>query len=145
MFLLIFLGYQFENERLPPTSAAFCQNILRTNYTVMQWKSPHLAKPTLGSPSQHGWVWNDKNGVYDPVMTEFSPAPESIVALNMCKCTTGCLTQKCKFKKNGFVCFKLCHCNNAKFWRKSVSGRFCCWLLKQFFRDWQLAFATVFM
>ena len=70
---------QNENERLPPTSAAFCQKILRTNYTVMLWKFSHLAKPKLGSPPQHGWVWNDKNGVDDPVMTELSPVPESIV------------------------------------------------------------------
>ena len=103
MLFLGFLRYQCENKRLPPTSAEFCQKKLRTNYTVMQWKSSNLAKPTLGSPSQHGWVWNDKNGVCEPVMTEFSPAPESIVELRMCKCTTGCLMQRCKCKKNGFV------------------------------------------
>ena len=98
MLLVGFLRYQYENEQLP-TSAAFCQKILRTNYTMMQWKSPNLAKPTLGSPSQHDWVWNDKNCVYNPVMTELSPAPESKVELSMCKCTTGCLMQRCKYKK----------------------------------------------
>ena len=71
-------------------------------------------KTTLGSPSQHGWVWNNKNGVYDPVMTELSPAPESIVELSMCKCTTGCLTQRCKCKKNGFICSELCHCKSCE-------------------------------
>ena len=70
---------QNENKRLPPTSAAFCQKILRTNDTVMLWKSFHLATSMLGSQPQHGWVWNDKNDVYDPVMTELSPVPESIV------------------------------------------------------------------
>ena len=109
MLLLGFLRYQYENERLLPTSAAFYQKILRTNYTVMQWKSSHLAKTTLGSPSQYGWVWNDKNGVYDPVTAELSPVPESIVELSMCKCTTGCFTQRCKCKKNGFVYSELCH------------------------------------
>ena len=72
----------------------FYQKTLRTNYTVIQWKSSNLANPTLGSPTQHGWVWNDKNCVYDPVMIELSPAPESIVELSVCKCFTGCLTQK---------------------------------------------------
>ena len=114
MLILGFLRYQYENERLPPASAAFYQKLLRTNYTVMQWKSSHLAKPTLGSPSQHGWVWNDKNGVHDPVMTELSPASESMVELSMCKCTTGCLTQRCKCKKNGFVYSKLCHCKSCE-------------------------------
>ena len=36
-------------------------------------------KKTLGRPSQYGWVWNNKNRVYDPVMTE----PESIVELSI--------------------------------------------------------------
>ena len=42
-------------------------------------------KQTLGRPSKHGWVWNDKNRVYHPVMTE----SESIPELSMCKCNTG--------------------------------------------------------
>ena len=33
----------------------------------MQWKSSHLIKPTLGGPSQRGWIEDDKSGVYDPV------------------------------------------------------------------------------
>ena len=78
----------------------------------MQWKSSHLAKQTLGSPSQHGWVRDDKNGVYNPVMTELSPAPKSIVEFSICKCTTGCLTQRYKCKENGFVCSELCHCKS---------------------------------
>ena len=114
MFLLCFLRYQYENKRLPPSSAAFYQKVLRMNYTVMQWKSSHLARPMLGSPSQHDWVWNDKNGVYDPVMTELGPVPESIAEVSICKCTTGCLTQRCKCKKNGFVFSDLCHYIHVK-------------------------------
>ena len=114
MFLLCFLRYQYENKRLPPSSAAFYQKVLRMNYTVMQWKSSHLARPMLGSPSQHDWVWNYKNGVYDPVMTELGPVPESIAELSICKCTTGCLTQRCKCKKNGFVFSDLCHYIHVK-------------------------------
>ena len=40
---------------------------------MMQWKSSHLSKQTLGSPSQHGLVWDKKNCVYHPVMTQLSP------------------------------------------------------------------------
>ena len=112
MLIFGFLRYQYENERLSPTSGAFCQKFLRTNYTVMQWKSSHLGKRTLGSPSQHDWVWNEKNCVYDPVVAEISPAP--IVELSMCKCTTGCVMQKCKCKKNGFVCSELCYCKSCE-------------------------------
>ena len=61
-------------------------------------------------PSKHGWVWNDKNRVYDLVLTE----PESRAELSMCKCNTGCLRQRCKCKKNGFVYSELCHCKSCK-------------------------------
>ena len=33
MFLLVFLRYQYENERLPTTSPAFCQNIENELYS----------------------------------------------------------------------------------------------------------------
>ena len=50
-------------------------------------------------------------------MTELSPAPEPIDQLSMCKCTIRYLTQRCKCKKNGFVCSELCHhksCENIE-------------------------------
>ena len=45
-------------------------------------------------------------------MTELSPAPEFIDELSMCKWTIGCLTQRFKCKKNGFVCSKFCYPKN---------------------------------
>ena len=89
----MFLSHQYESKLLPPTSEAFCQT-LRMNAIRIQWKSSKL---TLRSPSHPGCFWDDKNGLYDPVMTEFSPAPQSINKLNMYKCTRDCL------KKNGFL------------------------------------------
>ena len=82
--------YEYENERLPPISTSFWQKILRANYTVFQWKSSHTAKPTLGSPTDHGWYWDDETQSHTPVMTTLIPALESVVKLSLCKCTTGC-------------------------------------------------------
>ena len=59
-----------------------------------RWKSSHIAKPTLGSPTDHGWSWDDETRSYTPVMTNLSPAPESLVELSMSKCTKG--NSKCK-------------------------------------------------
>ena len=47
-------------------------------------------------------------------MTELSPAPESIDELSICKCNIGCLTQRWKCKKNGFVCLELCHSKSCE-------------------------------
>ena len=82
--------YEYENERLPPISPSFWQKMLRASYTVFQWKSSHIAKPTLGSPTEHGWYWDDETRSHTPVMTTLIPALESVVKLSMCKCTTGC-------------------------------------------------------
>ena len=76
---------------------------------ILPFRKTNLAKPISA------WLgWNDKNGVYDRLMTELSPQPASIAELSMCKCTTGCLTQRCKCKKNGFVCSELYHCKSCK-------------------------------
>ena len=74
-------------------------------------KSSHLAKPALGSSLQHEQIWDDKNGVYNPVMAEFSH--ESIVGLSMCKRNTKCLPQICKRKEKTFVCSQSHHCQSC--------------------------------
>ena len=47
-------------------------------------------------------------------MTELSPPPESVDELSMCRCTIGCLTQRYKCMKNGFVCSELCYCKSCE-------------------------------
>ena len=89
--------YQYENEHLSVTSTSFWQKILRANCTVFLWKSRHIAKPTLGSPTGHGWSWDDETRNYSPVMATLNPAPESVVELSMYKCLKGCSTLHCKY------------------------------------------------
>ena len=80
MFHLVFLRYRYENERLPPTYAASYQKNFRNKlYSDAVKTCPSCKKKTLGRPSQYGWVWNNKNRVYDPMMTE----PESIAELSI--------------------------------------------------------------
>ena len=75
---------------------------------ILPFRKTNLRKPISA------WLgWNDKNGVYDPMKTELSPQPASVAELSMCKCTTGSLTQRCKCKKNGFVCSELHHCKSC--------------------------------
>ena len=69
-------------------------------------------------------------------MTKLSPGPESIVELSMCKCTTGCLTQRCKCKKNGFLCSSCVIVNHAKILKEICIQKILLPTpLKQFFRD----------
>ena len=48
-----------------------------------RWKSFHIAKPTLGSPTDHGWSWDDETRSYTLVMTNLNPAPKSVVELSI--------------------------------------------------------------
>ena len=79
---------------------------------IIQWRSENL-------PISQNQLWEAHLGMAEFGMIkivcmiqwwQLSPAPQSIVALGTCKCTTGCLTQRCQCKKNCFVCFELCHC-----------------------------------
>ena len=47
-------------------------------------------------------------------MTDLLPAPESVIELSMCKCTQGCMTQRCKCKKNDMVCTEMCLCRECE-------------------------------
>ena len=43
-------------------------------------------------------------------MMDQLPAPDSIIELSMCKCTTGCSSFRCKCRKNGLLCMEMCLC-----------------------------------
>ena len=75
--------------------------------TVFQWKSSHIAKSSLESPTGHGWSWDDETRSYTPMMTTLNPAPESVVELSMRKRTTGCSTLRWKCKKVT-LCVQIC-------------------------------------
>ena len=75
--------------------------------TVFQWKSSHIAKSSLGSPTDHGWSWDDETRSYTPIMTTLNHAPESVVELSMGKRTTACSTLRWKCKKVA-LCVQKC-------------------------------------
>ena len=47
-------------------------------------------------------------------MTTNPPAPESIIELTACGCKTGCKSDRCRCRKNKFVCTEMCRCKDCE-------------------------------
>ena len=71
-------------------------------------------KTTLGSPTYHGWSWDDETQSYTPVMKTLNTAPESVVQLNIYKYTMGCSTLRCKCKKRALRGLKCASVRTAR-------------------------------
>ena len=68
----------------------------------------------LPSPGSHGWINNDKK--LEPVKCLKLPAPEALLILVKCTCTTGCNNEarRCGCFKNNFPCTDACSCSDCE-------------------------------
>lgn len=99
-------------EKLPPTSDAFRQHLLRCHYQTAVWRQAHVPKPTLPNPTETGWMLQDDQ--LTPVFMTLEPIPKACLEMVSCKCTTGCATLRCSCRKSNVVCSGLCECTNTE-------------------------------
>ena len=66
-------------QNLPPTDRAAYFHSLRVNLQVIEWKS--LMNVIL--PAEE-WGWRLQHGMYEPVITDMSPAPQKILKCVRC-------------------------------------------------------------
>ena len=106
----IFPLKQEEAERLPPIKTALIQAIKRTHFQRIVWYNGTVANLNIPSPSEYG-CREEAEGFF-PVMTTMDPAPEVILQLVKCDCTskTKYTTLRCKCKSNKLFCTDLCTC-----------------------------------
>ena len=92
---------------LPPTQRAAYYHGLRVRHQMMVWMQ--LSDVDL-DPLK--WRWTTKNGVFEPVKTDLSPAPQFILKVIRCACKGGCATNRCSCKRNALKCAPSCtECN----------------------------------
>ena len=60
---------QLESQKLPATSEAFRQKVIRAHYTAFQGKLSHLPSPLLPDQNHFGWKWNSSNSLYEALTT----------------------------------------------------------------------------
>ena len=89
-------------ERLPPTESATKFHSLRSYYQISVWKG------TDSNLQATDWGWKLHDGHYEPLTMDCSPAPETLLKMMRCNCTTGCISKRCGCRKNGFHCNLSC-------------------------------------
>ena len=90
-------------ERLPPTTGAATQHILRAYLQTRDWLL--LKTPSL-DVLEYGWKLG-KQG-YAPVPSTDPIAPDYLLKLVSCNCTGDCDTLRCSCKKQGVKCISAC-------------------------------------
>ena len=94
-------------DRIPPTSAALEQHLLRASYQGGHvWSQIHLTLPELPSPAEWGWM---KDGHWKPVWTTLAQAQESCYELIHCSCKKAC-RGLCKCTRANLQRTALCSC-----------------------------------
>lgn len=89
---------KLDISALPPTEGAK-QHAFRVYYQVQLWLGNELP------PEQ--WGWELKHTQLKPVPTKEPVAPEEVLRLVFCKCTTGC-GAKCRRRKSIIHCISAC-------------------------------------
>ena len=95
---------------IPPTNAAFIENVNRCHLQVATWKAALEESPPEMDPLSHGWD-RDHQGMLlaRPVPTDTLSAPLDILQLIRCNCKKSqCITAACSCCKIGCTVFCLC-------------------------------------
>ena len=89
-------------ERLPPTAAATNFHSLRTYFQIMLW----MGLATDLNPTH--WGWKEESNRLVPVMTEKNAAPDELLKVIHCNCSTGCRSSKCSCRRYDLPCILAC-------------------------------------
>ena len=93
---------QVQPQNLPPTSAAATYHSLRVYFQVQQWKGVDATMST------EEWGWKSCGGLLVPVITHLPPAPEALLHVIRCNCSTDCSSLRCSCRKNNLECSPAC-------------------------------------
>ena len=93
---------QAQPQSLPPTSAAAMYHRMRVYLQVHQWKG----EGELLSAEEWGWKISDDQLL--PIMTHLQPAPEALLRVVRCNCSSDCSTMRCSCRKHNLDCSIAC-------------------------------------
>ena len=88
-------------QTLPPTSAAARYHSRRVYLQVQQWKGNNSLQPV-------DWGWKTYNDNLVPIMTDLPPAPQDLLNVIRCNCSTDCSSARCTCRKNNLGCTPAC-------------------------------------
>lgn len=89
-------------ERLPPTVSATRFHSLRVYIQIMVWTGQKSGMAV------EDWGWKLENNHFVPIMTEGDSAPEHLLKMIHCNCTTACKSSRCSCRRYGLPCTSAC-------------------------------------
>ncbi|KAJ8364405.1 hypothetical protein SKAU_G00132360 [Synaphobranchus kaupii] len=89
-------------ERLPPTESATKLHCRRAYYQIMVWMGKEEGMDAMN------WGWNLQDDRFIPLMTNMNAAPESLLKVIHCNCSTACKTLRCSCRRYGLPCTTVC-------------------------------------
>jgi hypothetical protein len=104
----LFCQRSLKSEELPPTSESLSHHIKRANFQACVWSRALHPFQSIPSPVGNGWKLED--GKLVPVLMTRNSAPEGIVELTTCRCTTSECKRNCSCKRNDLACTEACLC-----------------------------------
>ena len=104
----LFCSRLSDSRPLPPASRNALQyHVKRANFQTYLWRD-FFSRDPLPSPDKHGW--KIEKGLCVTEWTNQPPAPNAVLELTKCSCTTGCDSKRCLCNKSGLSCSAACQC-----------------------------------
>ena len=95
-------------DRIPPTIGALTQGVKRAWYASKVMGQSDVFIQILPNPDIAGWRLDNEN--FEPITSEESIAPDSVIELVSCGCKRGCKSSRCSCRKLELCCTDLCSC-----------------------------------
>ena len=94
----------FTQKRLPPTESSTKYHCQRVYFQIM------VCIGKEGDTNTVYWGWKQVEKQFQPVMTNKTAAPEGLLKMIHCNCTTACRTQRCSCscRAHGLPCMPAC-------------------------------------
>ncbi len=89
-------------ERLPLTSSATNFHSRCVYYQIMVWMGVE------NDMKATDWGWKEESHQLIPVMTEENAAPDDLLKVVHCNCSTGCKTARCSCRRYALPCTAAC-------------------------------------
>ena len=100
-------------DSLPPTKDALHLHIRRANFQCMIWKKAKEPRPSLSSPEENGWFYEE--GVLKPKLMNQEEVSASCLQLAFCGFSSrnSYINRRCTCVQMYLGCSKGCKCGDA--------------------------------
>ena len=100
--IIVSASWFVTRERLLPTESATKLHCRRAYYQVMVW----AGKEEDMDP--RNWEWNLQDNRLVPLMSTMNAAPDNLLKIIHCNCSTACKILRCSCRRYGLPCTTVC-------------------------------------